>query len=260
MKIKSKKLAYLLHTLSQLDRWLLISFFIAIALLLNYETFFIRRFWENKFTRGLNIVSVQILYAYVTGFIFYLFIELVPKHKKVIALFRLINNNIHQITELMSYLLNEICLSGKPLPEGYKIYSKEFSDRCGKINIYEQSVETWFYHKNTFRNYVLWTCEQISLNVNQITGHVDLLNDDWINALSHIQDTVRHVERFLEVNRDKSTLSVCSLHLWVLYGEVQILDNLSDEYYKRYYRIHKVKNPPGSYLDKNLFYEVKKRK
>jgi hypothetical protein len=258
MKIQSKKLKYLIHTVRELDRWLIVSFVVAILCLLNYETSFITRFWDNRFTKGLNVVIVQMLYAYVTGFVFYLLIELIPNHKKVIALSRFINNNISDTNRYTKSLLNQICLTDPALPEGHRINLKEIGHRCAKINIYTTRVSTWFYHENSFRNYVLWTCDKIRASIDQINGYSYLLNDDWTIRLSHIQDSIHNVEDLLEVNGNKSTLGIVSVHLWALYGEVQRLNELSNEYYKRYHRISSIKSPPGTWLPDDIFFEVNK--
>ncbi len=59
--------------------------------------------WSNNIIKGLT--RIIICYAYITGFVFYFIIELLPKEKVKVVVLRLVCNNVTQISSRMDTLL-----------------------------------------------------------------------------------------------------------------------------------------------------------
>jgi len=258
MSNQKTQIRWISATIRDIPFILTIFFLFAIICLLNYECKFITLSMETDFTTGINKVAVEILYAFVTGFIFYFFIELLPTQKKKIALFRLINNNTGHIYDRTIHLLDAICHANNSPGKGYKMYMDEFINRAEKINIHTSDVKVWFYPKSSFKEFTLKTCEEIKNNVSQLIDYSVFLDEKWLNHISHIQDAIRHIQDHLDLNGKRSTMGIAGHDVWVLYGEVKKLFELSNTFHKNYYQSHRLINPPGSYIPRDLFFEVRK--
>jgi hypothetical protein len=255
----SKRLRLFFSIIKSIPTSSKIIFLVVFLLLLNHECQVIILFQRNKFIKGVNTVFIQILYAYLTGSIFYFFVELLPKGKKQVSIFRLLNNNMASIYLLTTSLVNEVCVANDPPKEGYKMQEEEFKKKAEAINIHHTHVDTWFYPNFTFKEFVLKICFDIKEYIAQILIHSDFFDDEWLDFITRIQDTIKHIEFHLDLNGGKSTLGIDAIYIWALYGEVDRLNTLFNRYFSKYYSAHRLKNPGGSYIPKDLFFEVRKK-
>lgn len=231
-----------------------ILFIIALLGILNYESQFIPLIWDNKFTQAINKISVEILYGYITGFIFYFLIELIQRSKKRAALFRLINNNQFNISKLTELLI--LSLQKVETYNTTKIYFKDFLEFCKKRESTDE-IWTWWRGKIVTAEFVIHTCREINSLTNSITTHADILDEKWINCLSNIADETYKIERKLQ-QKQNCNMSLVAGFIWSLYSETRKLSELTNKFHKENFKANLIYNIPGTYLPEELYFQIRK--
>lgn len=176
--MKRFKNSYIIHACKQIDISLATFFFISIVCLINYECVIIKNPWHNNFAIGLNKIMIQIFYAYITGFIFYFVIELLPREKIKVAIMRLVCNNAFQINSRLTTLISEISkVSNKKV--GDIVTYEEFVIYCHAIKIYSTPVKVYFYSTEIlFKDFVASVCNEVKQNVEGLTSYTDMLDEN----------------------------------------------------------------------------------
>ncbi|MBL7724671.1 MAG: hypothetical protein JNK27_11005 [Chitinophagaceae bacterium] len=253
--MKNSKLNFFYHSFKQVKPFYWFVFLFAIICLLNYECYIFTRTIENKFTRGINHVVVQIIYAYVTGVIFYYFIELYPKSRKKISTFTITNNSTFRINQKATQLISAVCDTVLKKGETCRVSHSEFNKACDNILITQNKV-ILNGQSITFHDFVVDCCDKISKNIDALMNYSDFFDHNWINHLSRANNLVHQLECGLTVAGPNSKLGLSSVNIWPLYFEAKKLLELSNEYSKDYRTIHTVQNPIGTGFYQNEFIET----
>ena len=218
---------------------------ISLAILINYEC----RLWNlpNGFENliGLNHVIIQILYAFVTGFIFYFIIDHLSMEKKRVSILRLLNNCVHQIHEISSNIIEETCKVSGQIKETQKVTFQKFCSLCDHVSIHNAKFTIWYIGRLSCKDSVLKSIALIKRNVDEIIIFYDLLDEEWTASLSSILDNIKRIELHLDLNGSISTLNMVASPIWNNFIEANNLIRLRNDYDKKYYQQNKNKFPPG---------------
>jgi hypothetical protein len=208
-------------TIKQIRLIIWISLIIAIFGAINYqgEVFTIKN--NSKFITGLNEVVYQALIAYITGFILLFLFDLLPKTKKRISIASSIGNKVLLIKERIDYLLNEIGKRHSNKDQRFSVDENVISQNCATINVDEDIVKVWFYPNYTFRQFVVRSCEEIKIAVNEILGFSDALNEKWTYSLSKIGGASDKVIKSFDIRFPLPKIEF--YWVWGLYAESESL-------------------------------------
>jgi hypothetical protein len=204
---KIQHIKFIVYVIRRIRPIFWVIFIIVLAGILNYEWKLIPLLWVNKYTVGMNTVLVQILYSYITGFIFYFFVELLPQNKKRVVILRLVNNNSIEILRKARTILIEVCHANGVETNGdqHTIKREDFSRYCHAINIHSTQVKVWYYPQSSFKDFVLKSCEDIINFSNGMLTHADVFDENWILRLTQLIDSAQTTIAHLDINRTKGS-------------------------------------------------------
>lgn len=136
-----------------------------------------------------------------------------------------------------------------------KITLKEFGSLCKTINTNSTQVVPYFLPRMTVKEFVLKMCDDIKGSTEGIINNSDLLEAEWINYLSNIDDSIWKIRQYLEINGSSATLDYCSAEIWQLYKESQKLEIANSEQFNSLKKMsYKVE---GIYYDPELTFVYK---
>jgi len=245
-----------IHAFKRINLFLKITFVLSLIILFNYEARLITLIWVNRFTTAFSTVSIQIISSYVTGFIFYFFIEIIRQDKKRIFLFRSFNNHVSTIYKRTQSLLTKICTASNQAEMGTLVSKPEFYKYCDNLKIHTTPVKVWFYPESNFKDFVLRICEDVKTNTDDLLNYLDFLDDNWIKHLSNINNDIYFIKANLDLNGEQSTLDLVVPHIWNLYFETKKLNILVDKYFLEYYKENKIQDPISLRRTDNGIFEV----
>src|SRR6266487_1148749 len=187
LSYKYKSLWYSFKRIDSFIKWILL---ISIGILLNFECRILTLPTRLSFLIGANKVLVQILYAFLTGFIFYFIIDFLHQEKKRVSIFRMLSNCEYYLKKLSSDLIAQVCVSNR-ITSDQEITFNEFSKLCSKINIHTAGCKSWYFGRNTYYLYINKYCRELKRNVDEIIIFYDLLNEEWSASLANILDNIK---------------------------------------------------------------------
>jgi hypothetical protein len=224
------------HSLAQIGPLAWTIFVVSILSLLNYECKWLTVSANNGFLTGLNRVICQILYAYITGSVFYFFIEMIAKQKKTVALFRLANNNVFLIERSINTLINEICLKSG-VSKGQGIDFNRFIEYCNSIDTLTP-IKTIFYPPSNLKEFIRMVCDDIRRWSDQMIQQVELLDEKWTRSLFNMSDCLTKLENRLKWNIRLETLNLVGGDIWMLYAEIANLRSIVMKFTDKTFRQH----------------------
>lgn len=192
--------------------------FFCLVVLVNYECYIITIPKTYYFLSGLNKILVQLIYAFLTGFIFYFIIDRLPLEKKRASVNRLLHNSVYQIVTLTKHLLNEICTASGTITEGRQIRCDEFLSVCEGVSFQAANFRTYYHGPVSAKDFVRYYCDQMTLNLDQIVAYFDILDDDWTYVTSGIIDNVNQIQFHLNIRFKNPSFNAISLFVWNTYG------------------------------------------
>ena len=213
------KLKAIKYSFYRLNKGIKILFLLSVIYLIIYEVILTQIPAPSELFYKIGkagFVFIQILYSYVTGFIFFFINDHLKKEEKKISILRLINNSVYHLNLLTSDLLKEICkVTGTEI--NTKINFDQFRIKCDNINIYNTEFETWYYSKKNCRDFIIYVCAESKKSITDILTFYDLLDDKWTESLVSISDCIQKIEMLLEINKKESRLNLVSTFIWDLH-------------------------------------------
>ena len=253
----------IIHSFSRLDKLTKYVFFIIIVYLFVYESILTQMPAPNttfyKIGKGCS-VFIQIMYAWITGFIFYFINDHIKSDNKRISLSRITNNNnIYRLNLLTNDLLKEVCrvtLTNDNTIINHKI----FSSKCDLINIYNTNFSTWYFGNISCNEFIHKYCIESRKLINDILTFNQLLDDEWINPLTAILNNINNIEMLLEINKKESKLDLVSYHIWNTYINVNNLCKLNSNFWTDFDKQAREIRKPKIKQESDLIYNFNRNK
>jgi hypothetical protein len=138
---------------------------------------------------GIGKVFVQVLYATLTGIIFYFFVEHVPSFRRKLAFHLNRQNEAYKIHRFIETVINDLCLVAGKSP-GEKISSAEELH----LLLNSPNLESHMYDAGpSQRDYNTYITETINImhdHCNRWLVHSDSLEPEWIVCLTGIEKNI----------------------------------------------------------------------
>lgn len=217
-----------------------LKFLLAVSLLSIFTSEFILNKINslNEFQYDAGIVYIKLCYSYLSAFIFYYLVVFAPKERKRVKAFRLINNKIHQLNDLINSILITIMRETDPAINTVGDLSyDEVKEYCTKINA-DKKVEyytTGIPMHDSYYDFIQFKASKIKSSVDQLILLNDLIDDNLFLNFSNINDIISNQLTFDYVLFKNQTLAFASHALVDLQFErKEMLDNFQSNYRKRY--------------------------
>jgi hypothetical protein len=198
------------------------GFLALLAFLLVYEMVLVN-IQGRDWSIGLGKVVSQIVYATVTGLIFFFFFQYIPQERKRMALHLNRMNEAYEMVRFINTLLNDLCRFSKK-PIGYKIKDH---DQIGKLL---KAVDTPHADYDTnksqrhYSEYIDQTIKLIERNNNRLISLNDVLPPEWLVCIDGITKSINDFQ--LGIQQDIS--------LWNIRTLATKLHTFSQEFYLNY--------------------------
>lgn len=231
--LKNKFFLFAFKRIDPKIRW---SFIGSVIFLLVYECLLTTTSTSNEILLLLGKagnVLIQILYAFITGFIFYFLIEFMNEEKKRFSIVWLVSNKVSSIKYRTYGLMDQICRAGKLKIES-EVTRKEFRELCELVEIHNTKFKNMIDDEIVASEFIFRICEANNTDINSLLIFADLLDEKWISAMSNISNSIDHIFLYMNMLYKNSKLDFISSTLWHMYTEVTYLSNLAESFGKKY--------------------------
>jgi xanthosine utilization system XapX-like protein len=215
-----------------------IAFISAIIILIIYELILLQIPAPNKIIYNLGrvgIVFIQILYAFVTGCIFYFVIEISQRESRRAALFFILKGKVHSLRTLLSGFVQEVCKNDISLKDWEEINFERFCAIFEEGMVNSKNISSTRLGSLSYQDYYLKMIEIIKQDILILLSFSELLNNKWIKSFGKMFFIISGSEIYIAGNKHYgATNIILPVNVWMLYEQSEVLGELVDKFEKLY--------------------------